>query len=548
MSMQWSGQPETSPAPADGGSLRAPEGQNGKRRVTGRRGGRDLLGQPVRAWRRQPLRVQLVAVVLALVALALAVTGVAAAVVLRDQLLGRVDTQLQNSLFGFVGPRAARLPQFGGAPGGPQVGTPFFVGIYDADGNLQDWRLGLPANKSQGAPRLPLLTMTEAQQRAGSAFTVAPDGPGSQWRVMVQPAANGAASVVVALSLEDVKSTVNKLVGIEVVVSILVLVLLAGVAYAVVRTSLRRLREVERTAGAIAAGDLSRRVPVDDERTEVGRLGAALNVMLSQIEAAFRDRTASEASARASEERMRRFVADASHELRTPLTSIRGFAELHRQGAVRDEAEVSRLLGRIEGEAQRMGLLVDDLLLLARLDQQRPLEHRPVDLLTLAADAVADAGAIAPHRPIRLLTSGLEDGPPPVVSGDEARLRQVVGNLVSNALRYTPPESPIAIRVAVEEEHAVLEVIDHGPGLAEDDARRIFERFYRADASRTRGGQATGGSGLGLSIVAALVAAHGGTVSVQTAPGAGATFRVRLPLQATAATEQEESAPARVTS
>jgi two-component system OmpR family sensor kinase len=233
---------------------------------------------------------------------------------------------------------------------------------------------------------------------------------------------------------------------------------------------------------------------------------------------------------------MRRFVADASHELRTPLTSIRGFAELHRQGAVREPADVGRVLARIEGEAQRMGLLVDDLLLLARLDQQRPLEQKPVDLLTLAADAVADAAAVAPDRPVRLVTGSLEDTPPPVVTGDEPRLRQVLGNLMSNAMRHTPPGSPISVRVGVEGSDALLEVIDSGPGLAPDDAQRVFERFYRADPSRTRSGAsagspAPGGSGLGLSIVAALVAAHGGTVAVHTAPGEGASFSVRLPLR-----------------
>jgi two-component system OmpR family sensor kinase len=239
---------------------------------------------------------------------------------------------------------------------------------------------------------------------------------------------------------------------------------------------------------------------------------------------------------------MRRFVADASHELRTPLTSIRGFAELHRQGAVRDPAAVADLLGRIESEAQRMGLLVDDLLLLARLDQQRPLERKPVDLLTLASEAVSDIGTIDRDRPVRLRTEGLEHTPP-VVLGDEARLRQVLGNLMSNARRYTPPGSPITVRVAVEGSDAVLDVIDQGPGLAPEHARRVFERFYRADPSRTRGGaggsgspgskpgtDAGAGSGLGLSIVAALVAAHGGRVEVRTELGKGATFSVRLPL------------------
>jgi two-component system OmpR family sensor kinase len=300
--------------------------------------------------------------------------------------------------------------------------------------------------------------------------------------------------------------------------------LLAGLGYGAVRSSLRPLAEVEATAAGIAAGDLSRRVPERDPRTEVGRLGRALNGMLTQIESAFMARSSSEAAARASEERMRRFVADASHELRTPLTSIRGFAELYRQGAVRDPAEVARLLRRVEDEAARMGLLVDDLLLLARLDQQRPLERRPVDLLAVATDAVADARAVAPDRHVSLRVVGDRA---PVVAGDEPRLRQVVGNLVTNALTHTPPGTPVAVIVGTEGSSAVLDVTDEGPGLAHDDAQRVFERFYRADAARSR---SSGGTGLGLSIVAALVAAHGGTVRLDTAPGAGAAFRVRLPL------------------
>jgi two-component system OmpR family sensor kinase len=220
---------------------------------------------------------------------------------------------------------------------------------------------------------------------------------------------------------------------------------------------------------------------------------------------------------------MRRFVADASHELRTPLTSIRGFAELYRQGAVQSPEDVARILRRVEDEAARMGLLVDDLLLLARLDQQRPLEQRPVDLLALATDAVQDARAVDPGRPVAVQVVGSPPGP---VTGDEARLRQVVGNLVTNALNHTPPGTPVLVSVGGEPGWAVLAVTDRGPGLAPEDADRVFERFYRADASRTR---AAGGTGLGLSIVAALVAAHGGRVDVESAPGRGATFRVRLP-------------------
>jgi len=221
---------------------------------------------------------------------------------------------------------------------------------------------------------------------------------------------------------------------------------------------------------------------------------------------------------------MRRFVGDASHELRTPLTTIRGFAELYRQGAASDAAAVQRLMGRIESESARMGLLVEDLLLLARLDAQRPLEREPVDLLTVASDAVHDAKAVAPQRVVRLEV--LEGPGTPEVMGDEGRLRQVLSNLVTNALTHTPQDTAVTVRVGTLAEQVVLEVADDGPGLSGEDASRVFERFYRTDTSRTR---ASGGTGLGLSIVAALVSAHGGSVSVDSQPGQGATFRVLLP-------------------
>jgi two-component system OmpR family sensor kinase len=289
----------------------------------------------------------------------------------------------------------------------------------------------------------------------------------------------------------------------------------------VVHRSLRPLVEVEQTAAAIAAGELERRVPQRDPRTEVGRLSLALNGMLAQIQRAVASSDASAEQARSSEERMRRFITDASHELRTPLTTIRGYAELYRQGAARD---VDMLMGRIESEARRMGLLVEDLLLLARLDVQRPLERNRVDLLALASDAVHDAQSVAPARHIRM---EVFDGPgTPEVLGDEARLRQVLSNLVANALQHTPESAGITVRVGTDGEHAVLEVCDEGPGMSSEDAQRVFERFYRADSSRTR---ASGGTGLGLSIVDSLVYAHGGTVSVRTAPGHGCQFRVNLP-------------------
>jgi two-component system OmpR family sensor kinase len=283
---------------------------------------------------------------------------------------------------------------------------------------------------------------------------------------------------------------------------------------------------MEHTAQAIAAGDLSRRVPEADPGTEVGRLGNALNGMLSQIETAFRAQAESEATARESEGRMRRFIADASHELRTPLSVIRGFAEYYRQRDDVERAELDRLIGRVEDEAVRMGVLVDDLLLLARLDQQRPLARRPVDLLALAADAVQDARVVDGDREITL---SVRSDSAFIVTGDEVRLRQVIGNLVNNALRHTPAGSPVEVIVRSgrlgDSAAAVLEVADHGPGLPPEHAERVVERFYRADPARGRGG-----TGLGLAIVAGLVEAHGGTVGVESEAGKGATFRVVLPL------------------
>jgi two-component system, OmpR family, sensor kinase len=501
-------------------------------------------GWPARAWAglagarqvpaRLPLRVKLVVAVLALVVLALVGTGVAGATALRGYLLTRVDNQLPGNAQAL-----ARDACGGGGPGfrggpedrGPQLGGASYLRCSAPDGRVVSEHV-YPPGVHRSPPRLPTLGTAKVEALGTDPFTVPSQGSGHDWRVFVAPLADRATgnvveTIAVGIALDDVDSTVARLIRIDVVVGLVVLALLAGLAYLAVRSSLRRLVEVETTAGAIAAGDLTRRVPGAEDGTEVGRLAAALNSMLAQIEAAFRDRQASEASARASEERMRRFVADASHELRTPLTSIRGFAELHRQGAVPTAADVTRAMRRIEGEATRMGLLVDDLLLLARLDQQRPLEQRPVDLLTLATDAVHDARALSAGHPVDLRAAGGGDAPPPVVLGDEARLRQVVANLLSNALTHTPPGTPVTVRVASTADSALLEVTDAGPGLPAGEAQRVFERFYRADPSRAR---ALGGTGLGLSIVAALVAAHGGTVELQTAPGAGATFRVRLPL------------------
>jgi two-component system OmpR family sensor kinase len=477
----------------------------------------------LRSWSaRMPLRVKLVIAMVGLVGGGLIVTGVVATTVLNGYLVTRVDDQLRTAQAG---------GDFGdghGGPGGPGGGrglpSDFYVQHNSPSGVVKDKLYNLLDTKG-ALPNIPLLDSAAVAAHAGTPFTVNSVGRDDpHWRVLVRVQTDGD-SVAVATSLAEESNTVARLKWVEIIVGAVVLAILAFVGYIVVRRSLKPLVEVEATAEAIAAGDLTQRVPERDPRTEVGRLSRALNGMLVQIESAFRDRQASEAAARGSEERMRRFVADASHELRTPLTSIRGFAELYRQGAVGDKQAIARVMRRIEDEAARMGLLVEDLLMLARLDEQRPLVYLPVDMLGLAADAVHDTRALGSDHPTSLEV--IPSDTAPIVAGDEARLRQVVSNLVTNAVAHTPPGTEIAVRVGARDGHAVLEVVDHGPGLSEADAERIFERFYRADPSRTR---ASGGSGLGLSIVAALVAAHAGTVRVSETPGGGATFVVLLPL------------------
>ena len=473
---------------------------------------------------RTPLRVKLVAALTLLVALALCVTGLAASAALRGYLIGRVDANLAVSV---SGPIFTQPPQ-GGDDHHVRRPDEYAVQVSTLDGIVKTpFTL---TDSSASPPELSTVSAATVAAHNGKPFTVGSRKGDNRWRVVEIQARSrddGATyAAAVAAPLGDVDSTLRRLTLLELGIGAIVVLLFAGLGYGFVRSSLRPLVEVEETAEAIAAGDLSRRVKEGDPRTEVGSLSRSLNTMLGQIEESFHAQQHSEASARQSEERMRRFVADASHELRTPLTSIRGFAELYRQGAVSEKDELDRVMKRVEDEAARMGLLVEDLLLLARLDQQRPILHEPVDLLHLARDAAHDASAVAPDREIDVVVTG--DGPP-VVMGDDARLRQVFGNLVTNALTHTPAGTPVTLRLGADNHSgmAALEVVDHGPGLSAEQSSRVFERFYRADASRTR---THGGSGLGLSIVAALVAAHGGRVEVESRPGDGATFRVLLPL------------------
>ncbi len=457
-----------------------------------------------------PLRIGLVAATLVLVTCGLVTSGVAVTSILRHSLVSRIDSNLLEASRSWAqAPRRQSAPPYEGPdPGRPP--SKFYVRGIGSDGTTFT-----AINDRNAEPALP------PDNDAGPNPVTLPSVNGSDilWRVVSVRGPHGLTTVAVDLS--DVQHTVRSLVWLQFGIGVAVLAVVGIVSFAVVQRSLRPLSEVEQTAAAIASGQLDRRVPERDPHTEVGRLSLALNGMLTQIQQAVASSESSAETARGSEDRLRRFITDASHELRTPLTTIRGFAELYRQGATRD---VAMLLLRIESEASRMGLLVDDLLLLARLDVQRPLEHNRLDLLALASDAVHDARAIDPQRTI---TMEILDGPgTPEVVGDEPRIRQVLSNLVVNALQHTPISADVVVRVGTDGDDAVVEVADKGPGMSQEDASRVFERFYRTDSSRAR---ASGGTGLGLSIVDSLVHAHGGLVTVTTAPGKGCCFRVTLP-------------------
>ena len=457
-----------------------------------------------------PLRIGLVAATLVLVTCGLVTSGVAVTSILRHSLVSRIDSNLLEASRSWAqAPRRQSAPPYEGPdPGRPP--SKFYVRGIGSDGTTFT-----AINDRNAEPALP------PDNDVGPNPVTLPSVNGSDilWRAVSVRGPHGLTTVAVDLS--DVQHTVRSLVWLQFGIGVAVLAVVGIVSFAVVQRSLRPLSEVEQTAAAIASGQLDRRVPERDPHTEVGRLSLALNGMLTQIQQAVASSESSAETARGSEDRLRRFITDASHELRTPLTTIRGFAELYRQGATRD---VAMLLSRIESEASRMGLLVDDLLLLARLDVQRPLEHNRLDLLALASDAVHDARAIDPQRTI---TMEILDGPgTPEVVGDEPRIRQVLSNLVVNALQHTPTSADVVVRVGTDGDDAVVEVADKGPGMSQEDASRVFERFYRTDSSRAR---ASGGTGLGLSIVDSLVHAHGGLVTVTTAPGKGCCFRVTLP-------------------
>ena len=401
------------------------------------------------------------------------------------------------------------------APSTPlqRIPTTTSLTLLDSKGKIVGG-LGGDLNSASISDYVRGLLPEEVAHHADKAFTI--EAPGADFRAIARTLPNNAGTVVAAQSLADLDNTVGKLGFLFFIISLALLFLMAIAARAVIKVGLRPLEDAEETAEEIASGNLSARMPEAAPKTEVGRLVNSLNTMLSRIEESFAVRTESE-------DKLRRFVADASHELRTPITAIRGFSELHRQGAVTGEKETKELIGRIEGESKRMGSLVEDLLLLARLDQARDMEFKPVDMNVIISDAVASARAAGPEHPVSLSIPDEEI----FMLGDETRIHQVVANLLANARAHTAVATPITVTMSADDSSVRISVADRGPGMSVEDQQRIFERFYRADSSRARSGEE--GSGLGLSIVDAVMKAHGGSVSVESKVGEGSTFTLRFP-------------------
>lgn len=490
------------------------------------------------------LRARLLLGLLALAAVGLLIVDAVSYAALRSYLYDRVDQQVQSAVQvsgrTVVAPRVVGRSR--GAPPGTATPLPLpapqeqrsapapppgtFLEVRNAKGKAVP---GTPTLSIGPKPDLPAKLPESRSLNSPDLFTVSASGSSSDFRAAAVPLRElvppelstvlprHPGTVVVAVSLDDVNQTLSHLRLIGGIVTAAVLAALAALAWWVIRVGLRPLERMEQTAGAIAAGDLSARVESTDERTEVGRLGIALNSMLGQIEGAFAER-------QASEDRLRHFLADASHELRTPLSSIRGYAEIFRTGAAREPDELAKAMKRIEDEAERMGVLVNDLLVLARLDEVREPTRTNVDLAAVAAEACEDARTVAADRSIELEADRATE-----VLGDPEQLRQVVTNLLRNALIHTPAGSPIDVSATTAGDSAVLVVRDDGPGFESGDEERVFERFWRRDASRGRDGA---GAGLGLAIVAAIADAHGGKITAANATGGGAEFTLILPAQA----------------
>jgi two-component system OmpR family sensor kinase len=460
----------------------------------------------------------MVAAVLAVVTAVLTCAGILAVHVVRGRLVDRIDDELRASAVGAVQTTRILDPEqlsaLGSAPPlNPRAQAVLAIGPRGVG-------YSSPSGSAEHPDPLPDATqlgLDELDRRAGEPFGVDSAPRGVRYRALAIQLRPGGGSVVFATPLTTVEGTIHDLVRILVLAFAVTVLAVAFLTWVVGRITIKPLEDMIDTAQAIGAGDLARRVATDQPHADGRRLAGAINAMFAQIEDAFAARDRSDA-------RLRRFVSDASHELRTPLTTIRGYAELHRRGGV-DPGDLDRVVGRIESEATRMTGLVEDLLLLARIDQGRTVEREVVDLAPIVTDAVADARAVEPDRAITLDVAST----PVLVAGDAWRLHQVLGNLLDNVRVHTPPSAAVHVTLAADAGTATIVVADDGPGMAADDARHAFDRFYRSETSRSR---ATGGTGLGLAIVASVVESHDGTVAVDSTPGGGSAFTVRLPVAA----------------
>jgi two-component system, OmpR family, sensor kinase len=459
------------------------------------------------------LRTRLVAILATLITLGLLVSGVLTYGTLKSYLFDRVDEQLRN-----VQPQAVHALVDKAQGGGPRPeGLDFLpIAVYaqlrGSDGNeIEHVSFGFEGGDTTYTPRISRSTMASP---SGTLLTVnSLESSSYKYRVLATALQGG--TLIVAIPLAEAQEILGRLLTIEIIVALALLLAISLLAWALIRRELTPLHRMAETATEIAGGNLSRRVEERDARTEVGRLGLALNTMLERIEQAFEGR-------RTSEERMRRFLADASHELRTPLTSIRGYAELFRRGAADRREDLELSMRRIEDEAARMGVLVEELLLLAHVDQTRTMESTDIDLSSLVRDAIEDAKA-RDHD--RSLEAAIEDGVH--VLGDADRLLEAIGNLIGNAFVHTPREGPVFVEMSADGAEAVVSVADSGPGLTSEALEHAFDRFWRGEPSRARH---LGGAGLGLSIVDAVAGAHGGAVTADNRPEGGARFTLRLPL------------------
>lgn len=488
-------------------------------------------GRPVSLWTR------IVGLITFVLVVGTLITGGLSLFLLERTLISTVDNDLATGMHSL---RAESLDTFAD-PGDDTDYAPIDYAIEFRDENGSTiMTMGSPrVGGDEGIP-FPDLTTEEVHELSDDPFTIT-DASQNRWRVLVAPTAgdgngNGNGSVIMALPLQSVDRTLHEMALVILLVGTSVVLVGMGTGGYVAHRALEPLRELESAASQIAEGDLSQRVPVTYTSQEVHALAVSLNEMLVRIEQSFDAQTRSEEKATASEAKMRRFVGDASHELRTPLAAIRGFGELYRMGAMRTEDDVAQSMRRIEDEAQRMGSLVENLLRLARLDDNPSLDLRPMDITGPVFDAAQDLRALDPERTVMVVSlsgTALSVDPhiPIGVMGDEPSLRQVMSNLVGNANRHTPRGTPVEVAVgrARTEQTVLIEVRDHGEGISKDQREKVFERFYRTDESRQRSAAQGGGAGLGLSIAATIVEQHHGTITVLATAGGGATFRVEIP-------------------